>query len=179
MYPQISSFLPSASIPPHFEYQIRTFLRIEWGEAGNHYFKEPLTDPVLKPVYFILADGEAIVSYGRVIRMEIHHAGQSYTLAGLGDVYTFPDFRGQGYGSQIVSAATEYIRTKLKVDDALLFTEPSLVPFYHRWGWRLVPTINFRYDSEPYEGVPLMLLLDEKVRAAFQGTTVLLPNDEW
>ena len=40
-----------------------------------------------------------------MIRTRLDHAGQTYDVAGLGNVFTFPPYRREGFGSRVVDAA--------------------------------------------------------------------------
>jgi GNAT superfamily N-acetyltransferase len=42
----------------------------------------------------------------RVVWKRIEHDGETYETGGLTGVFTFPDFRRRGYGTQVVEAAS-------------------------------------------------------------------------
>lgn len=92
-------------IPKEIEIQIRTFLRVVWYGEEEEKLDEPITRQELNPVYFVLSRKNVLISYARVIWMNVEYMGSSYKMYGLGDVFTFPSSRRKGYGSQIVELA--------------------------------------------------------------------------
>jgi predicted GNAT family N-acyltransferase len=114
------------------------------------------------------------------------HLGQSFKLAGLGDVITKREFRHNGYGGSIVEEATAHIKSDREADAAVLLTEPKLEAFYRRSGWGCVPGLQVVTSDygECITGktIPMMLFLSAKALAAreiFSKETLLLPGDEW
>jgi hypothetical protein len=89
----------AAAIPPRFEAQIRSLLRAAgWLGTDEADAARPLTDPELRPAYFLLFEGDRVLSYARTIRATVSHLGHGFNLYGLGDVITKPGFRRHGYG---------------------------------------------------------------------------------
>jgi predicted GNAT family N-acyltransferase len=146
----------------------------------------PLISSALHPVFFILVDENQVLSYARTILATVLHLGQSFKLAGLGDVLTKREFRHNGYGGRIVEEATAHIKSDREVDAAVLLTEPHLEAFYRRSGWGCVPGLRVLTSEygERITGkiIPMMLFLSAKAHAAheiFSQETLLLPGDEW
>ena len=127
-----------------------------WVEGGVLTRPYPLD---LNPVHFALVVGDVLVSYAALIDAEVEVAGERYRAAGLGNVMTYPSFRGKGHGSRVVAAATEHARSS-GADVAGLFCGPARVGFYERNGWRVVP-------SPPEdEAKRMMLFVSARGRAA-------------
>ena len=173
-------------LPPHFEWQIRTFIRILWSDENEDNLNEPLTAEEFHPVYFLLAQEDSLISYARLIWMTIHHLGKTYKMYGLGDVFTFPASRNKGYGKRIVSAATNFIRTDSNADMAILLTEPNLESFYQSSGWEHIPELRLFTGEQAIpqirDNFAMMLFLSERAkqnRTDFQTQSVFLPGDEW
>jgi hypothetical protein len=62
----------------------------------------------------------------------------TFKAYGLTGVFTYPSFRGKGYGLQLVQQATQYIDTQ-DADIALFNCSPAVVAFYQRAGWEALP----------------------------------------
>lgn len=183
---RLTRYDSTETIPPHIEAQIRSLLQTEWPSPDTDEAASPLIVPELQPVFFILTDENQVLSYARTIRATVSHLGQSFKLAGLGDVITKPEFRRNGYGRRIVEEVTSHIQSDREADAALLLTEPKLEAFYRRSGWSIVPGLSVatsEYDeSASDEVIPMMLFLSAKAqttRAIFPKETLLLPGDEW
>ena len=183
---RLHSYVSADDIPPQYECQIRSFLRIQWPDTEEADNNEPLIDPELHPVFFFLARENTLLSYARLIWMNVSHNGQTYKLYGLGDVFTYPASRNKGYGGQVVASATDYIRADPKADTALLLTEPSLHSFYQQSGWQHISDLSISFgdyqNPQSYTGYPMMLFLSKKAQEArrdFQKYPIFLPGDEW
>ena len=182
----LNAYLSAADLPPHFECQLRSFQRILWPAASEDERDEPLTAPDLHPAYFVLARKQTVISSGRTIWAQISHQQTIYKVYGLGDVFTFPASRHKGYGSQIVAAATNHIRSDASADMAMLVTEPALEAFYAHSGWEHVSNRSLLTGQEArpeyFEGFPMMLFLSQKARAlrpSLARQPFFLPGDEW
>ena len=176
----------TATIPLHLEAQIRSLLHTEWPGPDADNAASPLISSALHPVFFVLADENQALSYARTILATVPHLGQSFKLAGLGDVITKREFRHNGYGGRIVEEATAHIKSDREADAALLLTESKLEAFYRRSGWGCVPGLQVATSEygECITGktIPMMLFLSAKAHAAreiFSQETLLLPGDEW
>ena len=183
--PRMVRYDSGETIPPRLEAQIRPLLRAEWPSPDGDDAAQPLTDPELHPVYFILAGRGRVVSYARTIWAAVSHLGQNFKLYGLGDVVTEPGFRHKGYGGRIVREATSRIKSDREADAALLLTEPKLEAFYRRCGWAYVPGLRVaasEYGECAGTTFPMMLFLSAEAQAArkaFPRDALVLPGDEW
>jgi aminoglycoside 2'-N-acetyltransferase I len=183
---ELHIYRSTKDLPRQFEWQIRTFLRILWFDNNEDDLNEPLTAAELHPVYFVLAREDSLVSYARLIWMNINHLGNSYKMYGLGDVFTFPASRNKGYGRRIVSAATDYIRADTEADVAILLTESGLENFYRSSGWEHFPELTLltgeQANPQVRDDFAMMLFLSGRAkqnRSDFQTQSVFLPGDEW
>lgn len=173
-------------IPEQFHWQIRTFLRIIWCEPNDEELDSELTPAELHPMFFILAKGDKLISYARLIWLNVVHSAQTFKLYGLGDVFTFPESRRKGYGKQIVQIATDYIRNDPEADAAVLLTELSLDSFYQDCGWQYLPNtlVTTGMAGSPIlsEDFIMILFVSEKslkYRIELQTSPLFLPGNEW
>ena len=93
-------------------------------------------------------------------RLTITHAGESYDVRGVGGVFTYPAFRNEGHGAQVVAAFSDNIRSS-DADVGMLFTGPDLHPFYRRSGWTTVNRDGVYYgdpEQPEHSDAHLMIL---------------------
>lgn len=161
--------------PAIYKWQAIAFMRMEWPsifEGDNLYMPETYP-PELEPVHFVVAEGDTLISYGALLRLDITHAGSEYRVYGFGNMLTFPPFRRRGYGGQILQAATHWIQES-DVDVAILFCDPRLEVFYAAQRWVPTPSptrLGGPDGYEEYEPLRMMLFVSEKGRrgkAAFE-----------
>jgi predicted N-acetyltransferase YhbS len=153
--------------PPDLHWQAVSLMRVEWPFIEGGLPKE--TYPAgLRPVHFAVAEAGVLISYAAVIRLEVEHAGEAYRVCGLGNVLTYPACRGQGYGRQVVDAATQYIAAS-DADVAALFCEPTLESFYARSGWEAIreaaTLTGSREAPAEYDALRMMLFVSGKGKA--------------
>ena len=73
--PRLMRYESSASIPPRFGARARSLLYAAgWLGVDETDAARPLTDPGLCPTYFLLVEGERVLSYARTIRAAVPHA---------------------------------------------------------------------------------------------------------
>ncbi len=153
------------TLPEHYEWQIRDFVRIHWYDAFVHNVNETLHPPFWHPTYFIVAEQHALMSSAAAVWIMLEIAGQAYKTYGLSSVMTYPAFRKKGYGNQVVRASTDYIRQQTDADIALLWTSPSLEAFYNQSGWQhsdsIIVTCGDPKNPEPTD-FPMMMFLSER-----------------
>ena len=80
--------------------------------------------------HFIIVERGVLISHADVSERAITHRGETYLLCGIGEVMTNPNFRHEGHGQRVVSAATDYIRSS-DADIGMLFTGTELEAFYN------------------------------------------------
>lgn len=141
-------------------------MRTEWSNIFHHdnlYMSETYP-PDDQPIHFVLAEGDTLISYAAILEVILDHCGRTYQIYGFGNMFTFPPFRKQGYGSQVLQSATQYIKTS-PVDAAILFCDPKLEPFYATQGWKATrsPTrLGGPEEYEVYNPTRMMLFISEK-----------------
>jgi len=125
-----------AELPEKYHWQILTFLRAQWPEGfmGENRSRSWITRPAFHPRSFLLVEDGLLVSHAQVVWKYLEHARQVYKTYGITGVFTFPALRGQGYASQVVHAATEYI-LRSDADIAMFHCDPGLAGFYSLCGW--------------------------------------------
>ncbi len=126
--------------PAELHWQAISFMRMEWPGIEGGMLTE--TYPAAcRPTHFALVEGAVLLSYAAAIQLQIRHLGVDYRVDGLGNVLTYPGFRGRGGGTRVVRAATDHIDGR-DVDIGALFCAPSLVPFYARCGWEPIRRVD-------------------------------------
>lgn len=160
---------PASELPIEIGCQISGFVRLVWLShlRGEDRFWTR-HDPTSNTQHFVVVERGVLISHAGVIQREIAHLGESYRLMGLSGVFTYPDFRGEGYGTQVVEAATQYIRAS-GVDIGMLFTGLDLDPFYLPIGWERLRRegIHFGDPAQPQfdDSHLMMLYLSDKAKA--------------
>jgi predicted acetyltransferase len=153
--------------PSELNCQAVSFMRVEWPWIDGGMLKETYGRS-LRPVHFVVVEAGVLISYAAVIRMQVEHAGETYRMLGLGSVFTYPSFRKQGHGRQVVDAATRYVENS-DADVAALFCRPALEGFYAASGWepiKGVATLTGDRDApEEHDAVRLMIFVSEKGKA--------------
>jgi predicted N-acetyltransferase YhbS len=184
--PAIQIYPSSEALPPEYDCQIRSFIRMTWHDAYEYDLNAPLTSPEIHAQHVVMAEQHVVISHARVSWVLMEHAGQTYKLYCLGDMLTYPAFRHRGYGQQVVKAATDLIKADATADAAILLTDPELEGFYGQSGWEHIDGMAVLKGSrdEPidYDSFAMMLFLSpqgEAGRAAFTTQTVFLPGYAW
>ncbi len=131
---------PTTNLPPNLQCQILSFLRMMWPEGflGANRLRHWITKAENHPVSFVLVESDTLIGHVNVVWKPLEHLGEVYIAYGLTGVFTYPEFRGQGYGSQLVKAATAYI-DQSPADVGLFNCDAALAPFYEQHGWRAFP----------------------------------------
>ena len=158
------------NFPSVYNWQAIAFMRCEWPSIfqGDILYLSAPYPPEFEPVHFVMAEGESLLSYATLMKLNIPHAGQEYAVYAFGNMFTFPPYRKQGYGRKILRAATDFI-CQSDLDLAILFCDKSLENYYGPAGWQAThgPTY-LGYSGKPvlYEPLRMMLFVSEKGKAA-------------
>jgi GNAT superfamily N-acetyltransferase len=144
-----------AAFPADLEWQAVSFIRIEWPFAfggakrlGRRVRTEH--DPVHETIaHVVIEEQRVLMSYATIIGTRIVHQHETYQAYGLSSVFTYPQFRGEGWGKQLVQTATHHILTREDADIGILFCQPPLISFYVQCGWHGI------------EGVPTLVGMPE------------------
>ena len=126
----------SADLPESLKWQALSFLRVQYpdGFRNENRLRDWITKEEDHPIHIVLVEQELLISHTNVVWKHLDHDGVTYNTYGLTGVFTYPSFRGQGYGSKVVAAGTDYI-LRSDADIAMLYCEASLVNFYARHDW--------------------------------------------
>jgi len=156
--------------PSIYNWQAIAFMRCEWPSIfqGDILYLSAPYPPDFNPVHFVVAEGDSLLSYATIMKLNIPHAGQDYSIYGFGNMLTFPPYRKHGYGRMALQAATDFIQ-KSTIDAAILFCDKSLEPYYASSGWATSPShtyVGYSGTPELYEPSRMMLFVSEKGKAA-------------
>ena len=135
--------------PPALKCQTLSFLRMQWpgGFMGENRLRDWVTKESDHPIHIVLVEAGILISHTNVVWKYLEHDGMSYKSYGLTGVFTYPAFRGEGYGSQIIEAGTNYIKQS-DADIAMLYCDDSLRKFYAQHGWIAMDGSISYIDSE-------------------------------
>ena len=158
--------------PGIYNWQAIAFMRCEWPSIfqGDILYLSTPYPPEFEPVHFVMAEGESLLSYATLMKLNIPHAGRDYAVYAFGNMFTFAPYRKQGYGQKILRAATEFIQQS-NVDIAILFCDKSLEKYYALEGWQVTLSPTYLgYSGKPvaYEPSRMMLFISETGKAAQQ-----------
>ena len=176
----------SAEFHESLKWQAVSFLRVQWpdGFTGENRLRDWVTREEAHPIHIVLVEGNILISHTNVVWKYLNHEGALYKAYGLTGVFTFPSFRGQGFGSQVIAAGTSYIR-KSDADIAMLYCDSSLCSLYARQGWISMDT-SISYigtEEQPVlvdDEILMMLFLSSKGqqgRAAFETRPIHFGGD--
>ena len=153
-----------AQLPAAVRWQAVSFMRLEWPElfSGENRRSQHTCPPAAEPVHLAVRDGQVLVSYAVVTRQTGRHQGRELSVAGLGSVFTFPQYRREGWSRAVVTSATAEMAAEITAGNAdlgLLFCAPALVPFYAACGWQRAGSTTSGPAEEPLEegGVAMAL----------------------
>ncbi|MCP4538771.1 MAG: GNAT family N-acetyltransferase [Chloroflexi bacterium] len=151
-----------SDFPATLKWQAIAFIKTEWPFVftGDDMFLTEPCSPDMDPVHFVVTEGDSLISYASIFRLSLNHSGTSYEVYGFGNMFTFPPYRKQGYGRQVLELATDFIKRN-DVDVAILFSEPQVEMIYAACGWEPAPAptrIGIPNDYEVLEGVKKMIL---------------------
>jgi len=176
----------SADLPESLKWQAVSFLRMQYpdGFVNENRLRNWITREADHPIHIAIVEEGILISHTNVVWKHLDHAGVTYKAYGLTGVFTYPSFWGQGYGSKVVAAGTDYI-LRSDADIAMLYCEGSLMNFYARQGWiSMDKSVSFieeknrpvRVDDE----ILMMLFISPKgqrSRAAFEDQPIYFGSD--
>lgn len=94
--PTLTVYPNNEGLLPEHECQIRAFVRMTWHDEYAYNLDNPIVPPERHPQHVVIAERHALISYARVVWVEIKHLGASWRMYCLGDVLTYPAFRKRG-----------------------------------------------------------------------------------
>lgn len=150
--------------PSDLNWQAVSFMRVEWPAIllGGDRLGTQTYPAEYQPIHFVVTEQQLLISYAAVMHLVLSHAYGTYRVAAFGNVFTFPAFRGEGYGRQVVDAAADYIQAS-SVDLGIVFCKAHLVPFYSASGWEIVDGAGTRvgtsvaFTDHPYHRLMLFV----------------------
>lgn len=183
---EVQHYRRYADVPSEIACQIASFVRLVWlaDLKGEDRFWQ-MGDPTGLRQYFVIAERGILISHANVVPRTITVAGESTLLYGLGGVFTYPAFRGEGYGQQVVDAATAYIRSSA-ADIGMLFCDPARWAFYGRSGWSRLEAeirVGTPESPQPFTKEPAMILYNsvwaQVHRSDFEGASIYVGDSTW
>jgi GNAT superfamily N-acetyltransferase len=178
---------PESQLPAHLRWQILSFLRIEWpdGFVGQNRLRDWISREEQNPLSFVLVENDILISHAQVLWKYLGHAGETYNVYGLSGVFTYPAFRKQGYGRQVVALATAYIDAS-DADVGIVHTRAPTKEFYSKNGWipmeKAVTLVGSEQSPVVSDQFMLMRFVSEKGkrgRASFEGIPLYFGEDIW
>jgi aminoglycoside 2'-N-acetyltransferase I len=172
--PQLLSYSKN-EMPRDIALQIVSYVRIQWPFLLGQ--KTPLWESAPYPAdgkHFVLVDGDALIAHALAHHKMVEHGGRQWKVGALSSVFTYPTHRGTGYGEQVASAATQWLRES-GTDFALLFCGERVKSLYLRQGWEHLPPLRVtygdvgelkKYEEEYLGGFVLIMLVSESAAAA-------------
>lgn len=85
--------------------------------------------------HFVIEDANNVLAHARIFRREIITTRGPLTIGALAAVCVHPDYRGRGWGADVVRAAFAYL-PEMNVEVALFQT--GVPQFYEKLGCRLI-----------------------------------------
>jgi predicted GNAT family N-acyltransferase len=176
-----------AALPDELQEQMLALLRDEWaadtdGGVRPHNW---IHRPQHHPTHFVLVEDGVLISHVGVLWTELEHEEASYLTYGLGEVLTRPSCRGRGHGSQLVAAATAFIRES-NADIGLFTCAPRNVAFYAAQGWiPMTEAILFGGPrSAPHLSAEVAMMgffsaRGQAARTAFAAQPIFFDDDLW
>jgi predicted N-acetyltransferase YhbS len=111
-------------------------------------------------------DGE-IVAQLCLLKREIRVGVVPVKVVGVGGVATLPKWRHHGFGTELMRAASTFMRSELYVPFGLLICASETQPFYAHLGWKAVATELWFEKNK----------IDQLMKTVVM--TLPLGNDEW
>jgi GNAT superfamily N-acetyltransferase len=172
-------------IPPLIHQQIVDFLRMEWPEGfmGPNRLRAWISHVEEHPVNFLLAEDGVLISHLEVVWKYLEHAGVTYKTYGLTGVFTYPQFRKQGYGLRLLKEAYSHI---IKQDGDIVMFNSQTIGFYEKGGFegmdKVVTLEGGESNPTISEGKAFMLFLSDKGkqgRKSFETQPVYFGENTW
>jgi GNAT superfamily N-acetyltransferase len=138
--------------------------------AGIVWRREPLErldEQARTPSRHVSAGRRGVlISRLEVVWDVLAHTGETYLTYGLSGVLTYPAFRKQGYGLQLVQSAKAYIEQQTEAD--LVLFHSTLTGFYEQAGFErmdhLITLVGDPHHPERSLETAFMLFLSDKGR---------------
>nr|WP_253944919.1 GNAT family N-acetyltransferase [Paenibacillus sp. NEAU-GSW1] len=109
----------------------------ELGEIRERWEQEPSVR------WGVFVDGELAAQLA-VLTLHSYVGGQRYAMGGVAGVATWPEYRRQGFVSELLRTALLHMKEQ---GQSISFLHPFAVGFYRKFGWELY-TDNKKYKME-------------------------------
>jgi len=142
----------------------------EWGSDIFGGDAQNLTWRPMELHFILKIEGNSVGHLG-LIREQIEVDGKMYDVAGVGDLITIPEMRGQGVARRLMIHATDFFLNDWKVEAGVLFCFERLVDYYQSMGWELAS--NPVYVNQPSGKIRFpnhMMIFPGAGRAWTEGT---------
>ena len=164
---------PSPELPADIKCQILSYIRVEWWwvfQGANRFWDYTVKDT--HPTNVVILDEDIVLSHAEVNWRMLEHGNEDYKVYGVSAVFTYTPYRKEGFGQQVVEAATRHIEAS-DADVAMLFCLPALTDFYARCGWTLMENAKILFGDKDAPDVDkverlMMLFVSDKGKAAQQ-----------
>lgn len=166
--------------PQQYKKQLKDLIQLVWPTEDDEVHLNEFN-----VMSFCACLDEQVVGYAGVIRWSIYQEGDVYQMCGLSCVCTHPQYQGQGIGSMLIKAATDWIMKKSIADIGLFTCSPEHTKFYEHAGvWKndnsLVLKESIRknaYISNQLGVDVLKVLISDRAKqhaSDFMNTTIIL-----
>jgi GNAT superfamily N-acetyltransferase len=179
-------FFESQELPAKYQCQILSFMRAQWPEdfQGKNRLRKWIKRPEMHPVHFILEEEDILISHVAVVWKPLLHAGQEYKAYGFTEVFTYPAWRRQGYGLQLIRVAREYIEQQADAD--LIIFHSTVRGFYEQIGFEsmdeMVTLVGDPSHPRKSTDIGFMCFVSEKGkqgREQFAKGTLYFGDETW
>ncbi len=138
----------------------------------------------MHPVSLFLEEEGVLISNLEVVWKLLHQAGETYKAYGLTGVFTYPAFRKQGYGLELVHSARSYIEQRGDAD--IVIFHSTVKGFYEKAGFErmdsLVTLVGDPKNPESSNETAFMLFVSEKGkrgRTSFEKGPLYFGEQTW
>ena len=98
--------------------------------------------------HFVVSDNDSVLAHARIFPRQIFTSQGAFNVGALASVCVHPDYRGRGWGADVVRAALDYL-PEIKLEIALFQT--GVPQFYEKLGCRLIE--NRFHNNGDYDDV--------------------------
>lgn len=108
-------------------------------ERIKENFEAGFVQQKFMPTYFVYEIDNKILSFGGVVPVPIN-----YRAYGFHSIWTHSEHQGNGYGSKIVNARIEHVKSQRreKEDDYVIFLSSLKPKFFEKFGFKSVDQFN-------------------------------------
>jgi len=174
-------------LPEHLYWQIISIFRTHWGEIMGRrtvWFEREI-DRTRQ--HIVIVEHKHLIAQATVHQQAINIGDQTAQIIGIGSVYTFPAYRGDGYASKIMRAVADYADQQSDIAMSILFCKPELQPLYESVGWERLDSsqLHFGERDQPqvFERGFLMVRyansVTQDLRNSMQTEAIYLGNELW